>query len=205
MSNPTSSSSGQRGPAEHAIREQIVLAAGEHFSRYGYEKTTVSDLAEAIGFSKAYIYKFFGSKQAIGEAICSQCLTSIVSEVEASIAQGRSATDKLRRLFQAVVDNSVKLFFNDRKLYDIAAHSSIERWRPSEVYLEQLHQIVSQVIQEGRRSGEFERKTPLDEISRAAIGAMMSFISPVMLQYRLDAVPHMPNEIISLILRSLAP
>ena len=45
-------------------------AANEHFSRYGYEKTTVSDLAKAIGFSKAYIYKFFESKQAIGEMIC---------------------------------------------------------------------------------------------------------------------------------------
>ena len=55
-----------RGPADHEVRDQIVTAATEHFSRYGYEKTTVSDLAKAIGFSKAYIYKFFESKQAIG-------------------------------------------------------------------------------------------------------------------------------------------
>jgi AcrR family transcriptional regulator len=31
-----------------------------------------------IGFSKAYIYKFFDSKQAIGEAICAQCLEKIM-------------------------------------------------------------------------------------------------------------------------------
>ena len=48
-----------RGPADHDVRDQIVAAATEHFSRYGYEKTTVSDLAKTIGFSKAYIYKFF--------------------------------------------------------------------------------------------------------------------------------------------------
>eukprot|EP01034_Spumella_vulgaris_P036193 gene36193-44643_t len=42
---------GQRGPTDHAIRDQIVTAAGEHFSRYGYGKTTVSDLAEAVGLS----------------------------------------------------------------------------------------------------------------------------------------------------------
>src|SRR5256885_7321818 len=63
-----------RGPVEHDVRQQIVTAAKEHFSRYGYEKTTVSDLAKAIGFSKAYIYKFFESKQVIGEMICSNCL-----------------------------------------------------------------------------------------------------------------------------------
>ena len=45
------------------------------FHWYGYDKTTVSDLAKAIGFSKAYIYKFFDSKQAIGEAICARTLS----------------------------------------------------------------------------------------------------------------------------------
>ena len=51
-----------RGPSDHDVRTQIVEAATEYFKRYGYEKTTVSDLAKAIGFSKAYIYKFFDSK-----------------------------------------------------------------------------------------------------------------------------------------------
>jgi len=67
-----------RGPSEHTIREQVVAAATEHFGHFGYEKTTVSDLAKAIGFSKAYIYKFFDSKQAIGEQICSNRLYMIM-------------------------------------------------------------------------------------------------------------------------------
>ena len=50
-SHPTAAG---RGPADHEVRNQIVTAATEHFSRYGYEKTTVSDLAKEIGFSKAY-------------------------------------------------------------------------------------------------------------------------------------------------------
>src|SRR5260221_3345402 len=78
-----------RGPADHEVRNQIVTAAKEHFSRYGYEKTTVSDLAKAIGFSKAYIYKFFESKQVIGEMICSNCLM----EMEAEIRQAVASTD----------------------------------------------------------------------------------------------------------------
>ncbi|MFP3617453.1 TetR/AcrR family transcriptional regulator, partial [Paraburkholderia sp. SIMBA_050] len=69
MKKTASSPAPARGPADHDVRDQIVVAATEHFSRYGYEKTTVSDLAKAIGFSKAYIYKFFESKQAIGEMI----------------------------------------------------------------------------------------------------------------------------------------
>jgi AcrR family transcriptional regulator len=43
--------------------EQIVEAAFEHFGHYGYEKTTVAELAKSIGFSKSYIYKFFDSNR----------------------------------------------------------------------------------------------------------------------------------------------
>ena len=67
MSEIESSTPQARGPVDHSVRDQIVEAAEAHFSHYGYDKTTVSDLAKAIGFSKAYIYKFFDSKQAIGE------------------------------------------------------------------------------------------------------------------------------------------
>ena len=41
-----------RGPVDHEVRDQIVAAATEHFRLYGYEKTTVSDLAKAIGFPR---------------------------------------------------------------------------------------------------------------------------------------------------------
>lgn len=197
--------SGQRGPAEHAIRDQIVAAAGEHFSRYGYGKTTVSDLAAAIGFSKAYIYKFFDSKRAIGEAISADCLTSIIRHVEAVIADAKTPTEQIRRMFSSIVADSVRLFFHDRKLYDIAAYACTEKWQPAVNYEEQLHRLVERIVAEGRRTGEFERKTALDETSRAIVGAMWAFMSPVTLQYNLDAVPQLPNEIVAMILRSLAP
>ena len=118
--NQTSASSsfpGPRGPVDHDIRDQIVAAANEHFSQYGYGKTTVSDLAKAIGFSKAYIYKFFDSKQAIGEAICANCLGQIVTAVEQAInEENLTPTERFRRLVKTVIATGVNIFFNDRKL-----------------------------------------------------------------------------------------
>lgn len=110
-----------RGPADHEVRAQIVAAATEHFSRYGYGKTTVSDLAKTIGFSKAYIYKFFESKQAIGEVICGHCLGEIEADVIAAIEGASTPPEKLRRLFKTMTESSLRLFFQDRKLYEIAA------------------------------------------------------------------------------------
>jgi AcrR family transcriptional regulator len=196
---------GQRGPADHCIRSQIVEAADQHFSHYGYGKTTVADLAKAIGFSKAYIYKFFDSKQAIGEAICSRCLGSIAASVQQEVNGGKTANDKMRRLFKSISALSSELFFRDRKLYDIAAYSCAENWPSSKIYVDQVAAMVEQIIQAGRVSGEFERKTPIDEAVRAIIHVLAPFMHPMMLQYNLDAVPEGANEVASLVLRSLAP
>jgi AcrR family transcriptional regulator len=200
-----STAAGQRGPADHSIRDQIVEAADTHFSHYGYGKTTVADLAKQIGFSKAYIYKFFDSKQAIGEAICSRCLGGITEAVEGAVADGKSATDKIRRLFNTISMQSVELFFNDRKLYDIAIYSCAEQWPSSEAYVARVEAMLAEIIREGREAGEFERKTPIDEASRAIMMAFQPFMNPLMLQYNLDAVPEGANEVVSLVLRSLAP
>ncbi|WP_367372143.1 TetR/AcrR family transcriptional regulator [Pseudomonas lini] len=206
MNQPSVSSPSARGPADHDIRDQIVAAANEHFSQYGYGKTTVSDLAKAIGFSKAYIYKFFESKQAIGNAICTNCLTEIVAAVEQAInADGISQTERFRRLVKTLIATGVSLFFNDRKLYDIAAFSASERWPSSQVYDAQIKNFVLQIVREGRELGEFERKTPLDETVEAIHLALRPFINPLLLQYNLDFVEEAPSLISNLVLRSLMP
>ena len=205
MNEITSSAPSSRGPADHAVREQIVAAAAEHFSHYGYGKTTVSDLAKSIGFSKAYIYKFFDSKQAIGEAICSKTLSDIVATVEHAVAGATTPTEKLRKMFKVLVTTGVSLHFNDRRLYDIAAHAAGERWPSTRAYCDRIKQIVTEIVREGRESGEFERKTPLDETVRAIDLVMQPYVNPLLLQYNLDVAEEAPMQLSNLVLRSLAP
>jgi AcrR family transcriptional regulator len=205
MNDTTTLSTGLRGPAETEKRDAIVVAAKDHFSRYGYSKTTVSDLAKAIGYSKGYIYKFFDSKQAIGEAICTNCLADVMAAVDVAVEGGTSATDRFRRLFKTIVEQSAELFFEDRKLYDIASVSATECWPSSDKYLQQVASLLQQIILEGRESGEFERKTPMDETVRSIMQVMQPFMHPLMLEHNLDVLPEAPNEVASLVLRSLAP
>jgi AcrR family transcriptional regulator len=194
-----------RGPLDHSVREQIVNAAFEHFGHYGYEKTTVAELAKSIGFSKAYIYKFFDSKQAIGEVICANRLETIMTAVLAAVADAPSASEKLRRLFRALTEAGSELFFHDRKLYDIAAVASRDKWPSTERYAERLLKLIESIVVEGRQAGEFERKTPLDEATYAIYMVMCPFINPVQLQFNLETAPTAAVILSSLILRSLAP
>lgn len=194
-----------RGPAEHSVRDQIIKAAHEYFAHYGYAKTTVSDLARAIGFSKAYIYRFFESKQAIGEAITADCLNQLFDQVRESVEQGQDATDKLRRFARTVTTAGTELFFNDRKIHEIAAHAASENWAPTNAYRGRLERLLEDILKEGRESGEFERKTPLDETRRAIFYALMPYTNPIYLEQTLSLLPDAQLEVTSLILRSLAP
>ncbi|WP_346825645.1 TetR/AcrR family transcriptional regulator [Serratia inhibens] len=194
-----------RGPLDHSVRDQIVEAATEHFGHFGYEKTTVSDLAKAIGFSKAYIYKFFDSKQAIGEVICANRLAMIMEIVNAALADAPTASEKLRRLFKALTEAGSDLFFHDRKLYDIAAVAARERWPSVVAYEERLCQVIQHILLEGRQSGEFERKTPLDEATLAISLVLQPYICPVQLQNNLENAPVAAVLLSALILRSMAP
>ena len=194
-----------RGPVEHDVRQQIVTAAKEHFSRYGYEKTTVSDLAKAIGFSKAYIYKFFESKQAIGESICANCLSQIEADVRAAVSEAEHPPEQLRRMFKSIVEASLRLFSQDRKLYEIATSAATERWQAALAYEGRIRELLQDILQAGRQSGDFERKTPLDETVMAIYLVLRPYINPLLLQHGFDYIDEAPAQLSSLVLRSLSP
>ena len=203
--NKDMNTSTQRGPLDHEIRDQIINAAMQHFGHYGYEKTTVSDLARAIGFSKAYIYKFLDSKQAIGGVICSNRLAMIMQIVEAAIAEAPTASERLRRLFRSISEAGSDLFFHDRKLYDIAAVASRDQWPSVKIHEVRIRELIRQIVLQGRESGEFERKTPLDEAVNAIFLILRPYVDSAQLQYNLDTAPEAAVHLPALILRSLAP
>ncbi|WP_144731663.1 TetR/AcrR family transcriptional regulator [Acinetobacter oleivorans] len=195
----------KRGPEDHDVRDQILSAATEHFSRYGYEKTTVSDLAKSIGFSKAYIYKFFESKQAIGEMICANCLREIEDEVNTAIKEAEYPAEKLRVLFKVIVEASLRLFYQERKLYEIAASAASEKWEATIAYENRILKVLQNIIQEGRQSGDFERKTPIDEAVKAIYLVMRPYLHPLLLQHSISYNTDAPVLLSSLVLRSLSP
>lgn len=195
----------QRGPLEHATRDQIIAAAGAHFRHYGYGKTTVSDLARAIGYSKAYIYKFFESKQAIGNAVSTERLGIILAELEALVAGPLSPSEKLRDVFTVLIDCGEAIFFNERRLHDIVSAAVAERWPAVERYREGLAEIVRRVVIEGRASGDFERETAIDTVCDGIMTVLRPFAHPVMLEQSLSDIRSSAAAAVALILRSLRP
>ena len=170
--------SGQRGPADHKRRQQILQAADEHFRLYGYRKTTLADIAKSIDLSTPYIYKFFDSKQAIGEAMCWHCLSAVLSQIEESVARTNSPVEKTRRIFVGLERIAWQLLSEQKKIYELVSASFEENWESVGRFREGLVEMIRKVIIQGRKSGEFERKRPLDETSRAITRMTELFYHP---------------------------
>jgi AcrR family transcriptional regulator len=170
--------SGQRGPAEHKRRQEILQAADEHFRLYGYRKTTLADIAKSIHLSTPYIYKFFNSKQAIGEAMCWHCLGAVLDQLEDSILETNSAVERLRRIFIGLERTAWQLLNEQKKIYELVSASFEEHWESVDRFQEGIFQLIRKVVIQGRESGEFERKTPLEETSRAIARMTELFYHP---------------------------
>ena len=170
--------SGQRGPADHKRRQQILQAADQYFRLYGYRKTTLADIAKSIDLSTPYIYKFFESKQAIGEAMCWHCLSAVLSQIEQSIAGTNSPVEKLRRVFIGLERIAWQLASGEPKIHELVTASFEESWESVGRFRESIFEMIRKVITQGRNSGEFERKTPLEEASRAIAQMAELFYHP---------------------------
>lgn len=197
---------GQRGPVEHERRTQILKAADEHFRHYGYSKTTVADLARAIGVSTAYIYRFFESKQAIGEAIAALVLGEMDLKLQGIAMEDGSPTSRLRKVLSTLMHHSCELFLQDRKLHDIVIVAVENDWCAAGGHELALEAAIRQVVTDGREAGEFERKTPIDDICRAIAAAAQSFSHPRLLEHKSrEDLEQRLQAVTSLVLRSLAP
>ena len=134
-----------------------------------------------------------------------QDVDSIVAAIEEAVAGASTPPEKFRRMFKAATTTSVSLLFNDRKLYDIAAAAAGEGWPCARAFGERKMQILTDVIRQGRETGELERKTPLDETVRAIYLVMHPYLNPLLLQHNLDLVDDAPVQLANLVLRGLAP
>jgi len=204
--SPGDRAAGERGPADHRTRAQLLEAADAHFRHFGYAKTTVADLARAIGVSPAYVYRFFDSKQAIGQAVCAMTLDRIAGAARAVETEPRSAADRLRRVYRALLEKGLELYFQERRLHEIVIAAVEGDWPSIMAYRQELGAIVRRLVIAGREAGEFERKTPLDDLCVAITCTLTPFCHPILLEQTERAdLRASAEQVANLVLRSLAP
>ena len=77
-------------------RENILKIAREIFNKYGYKKTTLDDIANAVRKGKSSLYYYFKSKEDLFQAVIMKEVDILAHELEIVINRNTDPVDKLR-------------------------------------------------------------------------------------------------------------
>jgi len=78
------------------IRLKIISTAGQIFSKYGFKKTTMEEIASALQMGKSSIYYYYKSKEEIFEAVVLHEANILRNELTKAIKSVDSPIDKMR-------------------------------------------------------------------------------------------------------------
>jgi AcrR family transcriptional regulator len=160
-------------------RATILKAAAERILHYGYNKTTMSEIAADCGMSAGNIYRFYPSKIDIAEAMTRR----FSAESHAAYANiirdsAKSPSRKLSEFFIHRLEVTFRLFERNPKLMELAEIMGRERpdYLAEERAQERLQ--IEQILEEGQKSGDFAFSGGLTIMADLVQCAMMKFRFP---------------------------
>jgi AcrR family transcriptional regulator len=142
-------------PAALATRASIMDTADRLFRTLGYQKTTVADIARDLRMSPANIYRFFPSKAAITEAIGERVLDQLTKAVWDVVHSKLPAPDRLRGVFRVLQEQTVALFFHERRMHEMVAVALEEHWPMCDRYVQSIDSALIRIIRDGQADGVF--------------------------------------------------
>lgn len=188
-------------------RARIVEVAEALFRRLGFAKTTVADIAGELDMSSANVYRFFPSKHAIVEAICSRCLGEIDENAWAVARARGSVAQRLDRLFQGIIRYHKDNFIAERRLHDIVLIAIEENWQAILAHKQTIRNAIELVLRDGIESGEIDKIDPRESAAHLMRG-MLAFCHPVLMAQTIADGHDVEREgaaQLQFLLRALAP
>jgi AcrR family transcriptional regulator len=142
-------------------RENILDAIERLLARFGYQKTTMDDLAREAGIGKGTIYLYFPSKEEVALCSIDRVVQRVQQELQTIAASGGPAADRLREMLV----QRVLIRVDSVQAYSQSLDDLFESLRPAYMarrsrYFAAETAIFAGVLTEGRREKEFSFSDP---------------------------------------------
>ncbi|MDQ1089409.1 TetR/AcrR family transcriptional regulator [Siphonobacter sp. SORGH_AS_1065] len=98
---------------DEQIKASIMEAAQKIFQQYGLNKTTMEDIAKAMGKGKSTLYYYFASKEEIFEAVLFKEMSDVFTLMEKACEQATTTREK----FKAVTHTKIIALHKKMNLY----------------------------------------------------------------------------------------
>jgi AcrR family transcriptional regulator len=153
------------------VRAHIVSVARKIFTRYGFRKTTMEQIAASAKKGKSSIYYYFGSKEEIFRAVVEKEAFELQQQLDKTIRKDDAPIDKLKTyiLFRLHHVKTVENFYAALNDQFLAHMDFILEIRKN--FDLQERQVVREILEEGIADGSFQVNS--SEIGAIAMTTMM--------------------------------
>lgn len=159
-------------------RALILDAAGKRFRHYGYQKTTMSEIASDLSMSTGNLYRFYPSKLDIAEAHAhfhEEDEDRMMAEI---VARSLPAIERLRAFSRAVLEETFRVIDESKKVFELAQAISRERPAYANRRLAQERVFLKSILRDGIDEGTIVAGIDLEFTAEMYQCATMKFRYP---------------------------
>jgi TetR/AcrR family fatty acid metabolism transcriptional regulator len=192
--------------AADAKREQILQAAVRVFATQGYESSRVGDIAKDAGVAYGLVYHYYGSKEAVLEAVFREAWGRLLAAVAIAEQTGETATEQLSLVVKIVLrswrddPNLVRLLVRE-----ITRNPHIQDELDE---IGQAFQSLQRIVERGQEQGSFRRDVDAQLAAWMLYGALEEVLTGWVLGQLPDdpkAVATAEREVIATMVGGLRP
>jgi AcrR family transcriptional regulator len=170
-------------------KQQILDAAATCFSRRGFHQTTMQDICREVELSPGAVYRYFPSKEAIIEGMCSRGQEANAAGLEQGLeAQGTlDAFDQLIRIFFLEMDN-LKSFEVCALNVELIAESPRNE-RVQKLQARTIQDVLVRLVafmQASQRTGDVDPALDAEAIARVMIAQYQGLITQRLVEPEID-------------------
>jgi len=155
--------------------ETAVLDAAAHqFWVYGYEATSVRDLAQCMGITGASLYNAFGDKRSLFQRALTHYIERSFGDRVSRFEHRLSPLDAIKAFFREIVERSVCV--RDRKgcllvnsALEVAPHDPEFQATIANVLVE-VEAFFRRCMHAGQQAGEISTAQSADDLARMLLG-----------------------------------
>jgi AcrR family transcriptional regulator len=164
---------------EDILRNEIIITAQKLFQQYGLQKTTMEDIARAMGKGKSTLYYYYKSKEEIFDAVLRTEMNEVYNLSKEAVQQANTASEKLKAFFSISFQiakskvNLYKIVTEEMAIQDLSrTHHVVKELNAKSVAM------VEDIFIAGFVSGEFcdELRDQAHLLAYSMVSAMRSLV-----------------------------
>ncbi|MCZ6804403.1 MAG: TetR/AcrR family transcriptional regulator [Proteobacteria bacterium] len=157
----------------------ILDAAINRFSEYGYNKTTMAEIANDAGMSAANIYRYFKNKEEIAATCAKNCMSEGIDTLKSVVRDtNQTAQEKLEKYVFTTLQLTQEKALENKKIDEVC--TEITKNRPDLVHDKINNEIalLVEVLSYGNQTREFDVNDVV-ETSTAIHSMLVVFSVPI--------------------------